>query len=75
VSEAKFGIAGGLNRHSGSKLISPIVVASILLFGGVELAWSQEQIGGAHTVINHVEGNLATGNQVPVVQGDNVFLN
>ena len=76
MSEAKFGTAGGLNRHSGSKLhISPIVVASILLFGGVELAWSQEQIGGAHTVINHVEGNLATGNQVPVVQGDNVFLN
>src|SRR5271165_1213012 len=73
---ANFGTAGGLNRHSGSKLhISPIVVASILLFGGVELAWSDEQIGGAHTVINHVEGNLATGNQVPVVQGDNVFLN
>ena len=41
----------------------------------VEFAWSQEQIGGAHTVINHVQGNLATGNQVPVVQGDNVFLN
>jgi hypothetical protein len=51
------------------------VVASILLFGGRGFAWSQEQIGGAHTVINHVEGNLATGNQVPVVQGDNVFLN
>ena len=73
---ANFGTAGGLNRPSGSKLhISPFVVACILLFGGVELAWSDEQIGGAHTVINHVEGNLATGNQVPVVQGDNVFLN
>src|SRR5271170_4687138 len=73
---ANFGTAGGLNRHSGSKRhISPIVLASILLFGGVEFAWSDEQIGGAHTVINHVEGNLATGNQVPVVQGDNVFLN
>ena len=59
-----------------SKLrISPIVVASILLFSGIEFAWSQEQVGGAHTVINHVEGNLATGNQVPLVQGDNVFLN
>jgi FecR protein len=76
VSEAKLGTAGDSNRHSGSKLhILPIVVASILLFGGVELAWSEEQVGGAHTVINHVEGNLATGNQVPVVQGDNVFLN
>src|SRR5271166_231864 len=73
---ANFGTAGGLNRPSGSKLhISPFVVASILLFAGVELAWSDEQIGAAHTVINHVEGNLATGNQVPVVQGDNVFLN
>jgi FecR protein len=76
VSGAKYGTAGGLNRCPRSKLrISPIVVASILLFGGIEFAWSQEQIGGAHTVINHVEGNLATGNQVPVVQGDNVFLN
>jgi hypothetical protein len=75
VSRAKFWTAGGLNRYPGSKLhISPIVVASILLFGGIEFGWSQEQIGGAHTVINHVEGNLATGNQVPVVQGDNVFL-
>ncbi len=73
---ANFGTAGGLNRHSGSKLhISPIVIASILLFGGVELARSEEQIGGARTVINQVEGNLPTGNQVPVVQGDNVFLN
>ena len=71
-----FGASRGLYRHSGSKLhILPIGVAGILLFGGVECAWSQEQIGGAHTVINHVEGNLATGNQVPVVQGDNVFLN
>ena len=68
--------AAGWNRQVGSRLyISPIVVASILLFGGVECAWSQENIGGAKTVVNHVEGNLPTGNQVPVVQGDNVFLN
>jgi FecR protein len=68
--------AAGWNRQVGSRLyISPLVVASILLFGGVECAWSQENIGGAKTVVNHVEGNLATGNQVPVVQGDNVFLN
>jgi hypothetical protein len=73
---ANFGTVRGCNPGAGSKLhISPIVVASILLFGGVELAWSEEQIGGAHTVINHVEGNLATGNHVPVIQGDNVFLN
>jgi len=73
---ATFGTVRGRNPGAGSKLpISRIVVASVLLFGGGEFAWSQEQIGGAHTVINHVEGNLATGNQVPVVQGDNVFLN
>ena len=73
---ATFGTVRGGKPGAGSKLhISRIVVASVLLFGGVELAWSQEQIGGAHTVINHVEGNLATGNQVSVAQGDNVFLN
>ena len=72
---ATFGTVRG-SPGAGSKLhISRIVVGSILLFGGHGFAWSQEQIGGAHTVINHVEGNLATGNQVPVVQGDNVFLN
>lgn len=73
---ATFGTGRCRNPGAGSKLhISRIVVASLLLFGGVELAWSQQQIGGAHTVINHVEGNLATGNQVSVAQGDNVFLN
>ena len=73
---ATFGTVRGRNPGAGSKLhISRIAVVSILLFGWVDLAWSEEQIGGAHTVINHVEGNLATGNQVPVIQGDNVFLN
>jgi hypothetical protein len=71
-----FGTVRGRNPGAGSKVhISRIAVASILLFGRVDLAWSEEQIGGAHTVINHVEGNLASGNQVPVIQGDNVFLN
>ena len=51
------------------------MVAGFLLFAGVEFAWSDEQIGGAQIVINVVEGNLPTGNQVPVAQGDNVFLN
>jgi hypothetical protein len=73
---ATFGTVRGGNPDADSKLhISRMVVASILLLGGVQLAWSQEQIGGAHTVINHVEGNLGTGNQVSVAQGDNVFLN
>jgi FecR protein len=70
------GTVRGCDPGAGSKrYISRIMVAGILLFGGRGFAWSEEQIGGAHTVINHVQGNLATGNQVPVVQGDNVFLN
>jgi FecR protein len=71
------GTGGGLNgRHPGLKLhISPIVVASILLFGGIELAWSDEKIGGAEIVINNVQGALPTGSQIPVAQGDSVFLN
>jgi hypothetical protein len=68
--------ATALNRRTGRALhISSIVVASILLLGGNEPSWSEEKIGGAQIVINNVQGNLATGNQVPVVQGDSVFLN
>jgi hypothetical protein len=52
----------------------PTVAAGILL-GSAQLTWSQEQIGDAKVVINVVEGNLSGGNEVPVVQGDNVFLN
>jgi hypothetical protein len=53
----------------------PVLVAGILLLGVGEPSWSQEKIGGAQTVVNNVDGNLPTGNQVPVVQGDSVFLN
>ena len=73
---ANFGTVRGRNPGAGSKLhISRIVIASILLFGGGEVSWSQEKIGGAETVINSVQGNFPTGKQVPVVQGDSVFLN
>src|SRR5271168_4627837 len=66
----------GRNRSAGSKLhISHIVIASILLFGGGEASWSQEKIGGAESIINSVQRDLPTGKQVPVVQGDSVFLN
>jgi hypothetical protein len=51
------------------------VIAVGLFFGASELAWAQENIGGAKVVINNVQGDLPTGNNVPVVQGDNVFLN
>jgi FecR protein len=73
---ANFGTVRGRNPGARSKLhISPLVVASILLFGSGEVSWSQEKIGGAETVINSVQGNFPTGKQVPVVQGDSVFLN
>jgi hypothetical protein len=76
VSGAKFGTGRGLNRHLGLKLhTSSIVLASILLFGGSELAWSDEKIGGAEIVVNNVQGALPTGSEVPVAQGDSVFLN
>jgi hypothetical protein len=76
MAGANFGTIRGFNAGAGSKPhISAIVVASILLFGGGEVSWSQEKIGGAETVINSVQGNFPTGKQVSVVQGDSVFLN
>lgn len=57
-----------------SRQVSPIFVAGILFFGSPGLSWSQEKIGGAQTVINNVEGSLPTGKEVPVTQGDAVFL-
>ena len=51
------------------------MIAGILLFGGAEVSWSQEKIGGAETVINSVQGNIPTGKQAAVVQGDSVFVN
>ena len=63
-----------LNATARKCLFCPMVAAGILL-GSSELSWSQEQIGDAKVVINVVEGNLSAGNEVPVVQGDNVFLN
>jgi hypothetical protein len=70
-------VVRAINPGTGSKLnIARIVITSILLFGGVEFAWSQEKIGGAQIVINNVQGNRPpSGTQTPVVQGDNVFLN
>jgi len=66
----KMGVRAGL-----ASSISPVLVAGVLLFGAGEPSWSQEKIGGAQTVVNNVDGSLPTGNQVPVVQGDSVFLN
>ena len=69
-------IVRGSNQGARSKPhIWCIVIASILLFGGIESAWSDEKIGGAEIIINNVQGALSTGSQVPVAQGDSVFLN
>jgi hypothetical protein len=61
-------------QNPRSRPVSPILVASVLLVGSTGLSWSQEKIGGAQTVINNVEGSFPTGNQVPLAQGDPVFL-
>ena len=65
----------GLRARPALRVVAASAAAGILLMGGHEPAWSQEKIGGAPIVINNVQGDLAPGNQVPVVQGDNVFLN
>jgi hypothetical protein len=75
MARVNFSAGREADQRASSKLhISPIVVASILLFGGNGPAWSQDKIGGAQVVINNVEGNLPAGNRVPVAQGDSVFL-
>jgi hypothetical protein len=62
-------------RRGKDRWAAPVVFAVGLLFGATELARAQQDIGGAKVVINNVQGALPTGNNVPVVQGDNVFLN
>jgi len=62
-------------RRGNDRCAAPLVIAVGLFFGASELAWAQQDIGGAKVVINNVQGDLPTGNNVPVVQGDNVFLN
>lgn len=62
--------------HRGKhRYARPAVIAAGLLFGATDMSSAQENIGGAKVVINNVKGNLATGADVPVVQGDKVFLN
>jgi len=73
---AHVGTVRDLNPGFGFTMpISPIMIASILFFGGGNVSWSQEKIGGAETVINSVQGGFPSGKQAPVVQGDSVFLN
>jgi hypothetical protein len=49
------------------------MAALAMLFGGVEVAWSQERVGGAEIIINIVQGDLPSGSTTPVAQGDSVY--
>jgi hypothetical protein len=70
------GTVSGDDQRGFSKLrISPVLLAVGLVLGSGAHSRAQENIGGATVVINRVQGDLPTGNEVPVVQGDTVFLN
>lgn len=58
----------------GSQVFQAAVVVS-LIFGASGICSAQENIGGAKVVVNNVQGGLPTGRDVPVIQGDDVFLN
>jgi hypothetical protein len=49
------------------------MAALAVLIGGVDVAWSQERVGGADIVINMVQGDLPSGSTTPVTQGDSVY--
>lgn len=56
---------------SRARLTSAVVV---LLIGSTGASWSQgRMIGSTVVVVNNVEGTLASGTAVPVVQGDAVY--
>jgi hypothetical protein len=57
------------------KVRCSVVIAAGLLLGATAMSSAEEDIGGAKVVINNVQGNLPTGADVAVLQGDNVFLN
>jgi hypothetical protein len=57
-------------RWSCARLTS---VAVVLLIGSTGASWSQERVGSTVIVINTVEGTVASGSAIPVVQGDAVY--
>ena len=59
-------------RPSGPRFHS-VLVAVVMLFGGGQVAWAAERIGGAEIVINIVQGDLGSGTITPVAQGDAVY--
>ena len=50
-----------------------VLIASLFLAGAAAPSQADESIGGATTVVNLVTGDLASGTDVHVVQGDDVF--
>jgi hypothetical protein len=62
-------------RRGKVRCARSVAIGVGLLFGAAGMSWAEENIGGAKVVINNVQGNLPTGADVAVVQGDNVFLN
>jgi hypothetical protein len=57
-------------RWSCARLTS---VAVALLICSTGASWSQERVGSTVIVINTVEGTVASGSAIPVVQGDAVY--
>ena len=53
--------------------LQSILVSIVMLFGGGQVAWAAERIGGAEIVINIVQGDLGSGSVTPVAQGDAVY--
>ena len=60
-------------RASDGRGVSLGVIAAAVLLVGVAPSLADESIGGARIVVNLVTGALPSGNNVTVVQGDDVF--
>jgi len=56
-----------------SRTKSALLIVGLALLGVAAPAQAEESIGGATTVVNLVTGDLATGDKISVVQGDEVF--
>src|SRR5580704_9880386 len=50
-------------------------IASLSILGAGAPAFADDSIGGARTVVNLVTGDLASGDNVSVIQGDDVYSN
>ena len=73
VTEAARELDPVARERRAAACLSSGLVAVVLLFGSAGASWSDEKIGGAEIIIDGVQGNLASGSSVPVVQGDAVY--